>query len=205
LKLAGLYAITPDAWPTERLLTVSEAVLRGGARVLQYRDKTRDQTLRREQATALLALCHRYAVPCLINDDLPLALEIGADGVHLGEDDGDLCAARTALGPQRILGVTCYQHLARATEAARQGADYVAFGAAYASASKPAAPVVDHALLAAAAVLLPLPVVAIGGITAANAPVLIGLGVASVAVIDAVFGAHDPRAAAQALSNLFSS
>lgn len=129
--LRGLYAVTPDVAHIARLLALSEQVLAGKPALLQYRNKTADATLRRAQARALQRLCRAAGVPFIVNDDLALALEIDADGAHLGRDDGPPAAARTALGTQRILGLTCYSDWSRATEGAEVGADYIAFGAMF--------------------------------------------------------------------------
>ncbi|TAH45516.1 MAG: thiamine phosphate synthase [Betaproteobacteria bacterium] len=202
-RLRGLYAITPDEADTARLLALAERVLQGRPALLQYRNKFASPTQRREQAQGLLALCRAAEVPLLINDDLALALEIGADGAHLGRDDGDPAAARETLGPGRILGVTCYSAFERAQHGARAGADYVAFGAMYASPSKPQAPRAPFELLARARRELRLPVAAIGGITLDNAAPLIAAGADLLAVISDVFAAADPAARATAYRPLF--
>ena len=135
--LRGLYAITPDEIDTDRLLALTDRVLAGAPALLQYRNKLAGPVLRREQALALLERCRAAGVPLLINDDLALALEIGADGAHLGRDDGEPAAARRALGASRILGVSCYADWARASAAAEAGVDYPAFGAVFPAANKP--------------------------------------------------------------------
>lgn len=203
MKLKGLYAVTPDLADTDGLLRRTEQALEGGAMLVQYRNKPAG-ALRREQASALLALCRRQGVPLVINDDLPLALALGADGAHLGRDDGDLAAARAALGPGRILGVSCYDDPERAREARRIGADYVAFGSFFASPTKPAAVRAPLALLAEAKAACGLPVCAIGGITLHNAPQLIEAGADLLAVISDLFEAPDIRARAAAYTSLFS-
>ena len=176
-RLSGLYALTPDLADTAELLRRARAALLGGARLLQYRNKGADGAQRREQAGALLGLCREFGAPLIVNDDLGLALEIGADGAHLGREDGDLAAARAALGPGRLLGVSCYDAMERAREAKRNGADYVAFGSFFASPTKPAAVRAPLALPAQARAELGLPVCAIGGITLQNAPQLLAAGV----------------------------
>src|SRR4051812_33326966 len=130
--VSGLYAITPDEADTGALVARVEQALQGGARLLQYRNKGASADLRREQATALLPLCRAHGVPLIINDHLGLALDVGADGVHLGAEDGDLPAARRALGPVRLLGASCYNRYELALAARAAGADHVAFGAAFA-------------------------------------------------------------------------
>ena len=202
--LSGLYAVTPDLADTTELLRRVGQALQGGLRLLQYRNKPAAAALRREQAGALLALCRAQGVPLVINDDLQLALEIGADGAHLGHEDGDLAAARAALGPGKLLGISCYDDIGRAREAKRVGADYVAFGSFFASPTKPAAVRAPLTLLGAAKAGLGLPVCAIGGITLQNAPQLIAAGADLLAVITDLFEAPDIRARAAAYTSLFS-
>ena len=202
--LSGLYAVTPDLDDTTELLRRVGQALQGGLRLLQYRNKPAAAALRREQAGALHALCRAQGVPLVINDDLQLALEIGADGAHLGREDGDLAAARAALGPGKLLGISCYDDIGRAREAKRVGADYVAFGSFFASPTKPAAVRAPLTLLGAAKAGLGLPVCAIGGITLQNAPQLIAAGADLLAVITDLFEAPDIRARAAAYTSLFS-
>lgn len=204
MRLRGLYAITDGALLAGRLLPAVEAALAGGARVLQYRDKSGDAARRRQEATDLLALCRRLRVPLLINDDVELALAVGADGVHLGRGDGPLRAARERLGPDAIIGATCHDSLDFAAEARAAGASYLAFGAMYPSATKPGATAATPATLSAAR-RLGLPVVAIGGITADNAAPVIAAGADCVAVISDLWTATDITARARALSDLFES
>ena len=200
---AGLYAVTPDEPDTPRLLAVVEAALAGGARALQYRNKSADANLRLAQGRALLALCREYRRPLIINDHLDLALALDADGLHLGVEDGALAEAKTRLGGGRILGASCYDRLESALEAQRAGATYVAFGSFFPSSVKPGAVRAPLSLLAAAHAELSVPIVAIGGITHDNAPRLIEAGAHGVAVISALFGAPDVRAAARDFSALF--
>lgn len=199
---SGVYALTPECADTARLLQVVEAALKGGVAAVQYREKTGDVALRHEQASELLALCHRYGVPLIINDDLRLADLTDADGVHLGREDAGLREARIILGAKKIVGVSCYQSLAMAREAEAMGADYVAFGSFYASPTKPQAQRAPLQLLHDAAGLK-VPVVAIGGITAENAAEVIEAGADAIAVISALFDAPDVEAAARALNRLF--
>ena len=201
--LRGLYAITPDETDTARLLALTERVLAGKPALLQYRNKLAGPALRRAQALALLERCRAADVPLLINDDLALALEIGADGAHLGRDDGEPAAARRALGASRILGVTCYADWARASAAAEAGVNYLAFGAIFPSATKPHAPSAPLALISRARRELKLPVAAIGGITLANAAQVLAAGADLLAVVSDVFGAEDPAARAAAYRALF--
>lgn len=198
----GLYAITPDEASTAALVARVEPVLAAGVACLQYRNKTADAALRREQAAALVPLCRRMGVPLIVNDDVELALQVGSDGVHLGGDDGDIAAARERLGASMLIGASCYDSLDRAVHAARCGADYVAFGAFHPSPTKPLARRADPGLLARSA-SIGLPRVAIGGITPANAPALVAAGADLVAVISGVFDAADPHAAARAYIDAF--
>lgn len=199
--LRGLYAITPDEGDTARLLARVAPVIDAGAALLQYRNKRVDARRRREQALALQQLC-AGRIPLIVNDDWTLAAEIGADGAHVGGSDGDLREARVALGPDAILGASCYDSLERAHDAVEAGADYIAFGAFFPSTTKPAARRADVALLHDSR-SLGIPRVAIGGITPSNAPRLIDAGVELIAVIGGLFDAPDPRAAARAYIDLF--
>jgi thiamine-phosphate pyrophosphorylase len=203
-EVCGLYAVTPDVSDTPVLLAAAEAALGGGARLLQYRNKSASSALRLAQARALLALCRKFRVPLIINDHLDLALAVDADGLHLGAEDDSLTAARARLGPEKILGVSCYGELERAREAERLGADYVAFGSFFPSSVKPGAVCAPLALLRNAKRRLATPVMAIGGITVDNAPQLIAAGADGVAVISALFGADDVKLAARRFSALFS-
>ena len=201
--ITGLYAITPDIADTDTLLLRTRAALTGGARVLQYRNKTASAALRREQAKALQALCMEFAVPLIINDHLDLALDVDAAGLHLGGDDGDIAAARAQLGPAKLLGASCYNRIELAQSAVAAGADHIAFGSFFASGIKPDAVRPPLDLISRAKQQFRLPVVAIGGITPHNAAQLIAAGVDAVAVISAVFTAHDVAAAARDFQTLF--
>ena len=186
--IAGLYAITR---PGPALLTEVAAGLAGGVRVLQYRDKGQDPTRRLHEARELLALCRQHQVPLLINDDVELAVAVGADGVHLGQGDASLAVARGRLGESAIIGVTCHDRLDLAEAAAQGGANYLAFGAMFASPTKPAAIACPLATLTRARALFSLPLVAIGGITPDNAGQVIQAGADAVAVISALWEAPD--------------
>lgn len=200
LPRGGLYAITDG--PRDDLVAACAAVLRGGAAMLQYRDKSDDLTRRTHEAHALAQLCAQRGVPLIVNDDIELAAAIGAAGVHLGEHDGDVAAARARLGAHAIVGVSCYDSLERAQELAAEGADYLAFGAFFPSPTKPqarrATPVLLHAARA-----LQRPLVAIGGITPDNAAALIAAGADFVAAISGVFASVDPQGAARRYCDLF--
>lgn len=199
--LRGLYLITPDETDTARLLARVGAVL-DQAVLLQYRNKRADAALRRSQAAALAPLCRAAGVRLIVNDEAALAAEIGADGVHLGGTDGDPAAARRLLGAEALIGVSCYDSLARARAAAEAGADYIAFGAFFPSATKPHARHATFDLLRDSAPL-GLPRVAIGGIAPDNARSVVAAGADLIAVIGAVFDAPDPVAAARACRHAF--
>jgi thiamine-phosphate pyrophosphorylase len=201
MRLRGLYAITPDSADSERLLQRVPAVLQAGPAALQYRNKLAGAAQRRAEARALAGMCRRHGVPLIVNDDVDLALEVDAAGVHLGRDDGTLPAARARLGA-KLLGASCYDSLAQARAAVAQGADYVAFGSVFPSPTKPAAVRAPLALFGAARAL-GVPLVGIGGITLENAPALIAAGADCVAVISALFDAPDPGATARAFAQLF--
>ena len=185
--LRGLYAITPDGLPEATLLAKAEAVLAGGAAVLQLRDKSDDAARRLRLAQALAALCRRFGARFIVNDDLALALAAGADGLHLGVDDGDLLAARRALPPGAILGASCYADIELARRAVAAGADYVAFGAVHPSSTKPLAVRAPLSLLGRARAELGVPVCAIGGITLANAAEIVAAGADLIAVVSDLF------------------
>jgi thiamine-phosphate pyrophosphorylase len=199
----GVYAITPETADTEHLLMQVEAALAGGVAAVQYRDKSDDVARRHEQVSELVALCHRFNVPLIVNDDLRLADLCDADGVHLGRDDSSLREARIILGKDKFVGASCYQSLELALAAQAAGADYVAFGSFFASPTKPAAGRAGLDLLRHAAPLIHVPLVVIGGITPANAPQLLDAGADSLAVLSALFDAPDIRASARLLNQLF--
>jgi thiamine-phosphate pyrophosphorylase len=199
----GLYAITPGEPDTDRLLVLVRAALTGGAAAIQYRSKDASTSLRRKQARALAELCREHGVPLIVNDDVGLVHEAGADGAHLGADDGDLAGARRQLGPDKLLGASCYNRLDLAIAAKAAGADYVAFGAVFASPTKPAAARAPLALFAEARRAVGLPLVAIGGITPENAAAVIAAGADAVAVISALFDAPDVAVRAYAFKRLF--
>lgn len=200
--IAGLYAITPDIADTGRLLVAARAAVEGGARVVQYRNKKASATRRLEHAIGLAAVCEKFGALFIVNDDVRLAAEVDADGVHLGRDDGDIAAARKRLGPKKFIGASCYDDLARARAAQEAGADHLAFGSVFASGTKPGAVRAPLSLFAAARGL-GLPLVAIGGITAANAAEVVNAGADAVAVISDLFDAPDIRARAEQFSRLF--
>jgi thiamine-phosphate pyrophosphorylase len=201
LARRGLYAITPErSLRGEALIAAVTAALDGGAVMVQYRAKRGASAA---EALALHHACQARGVPLIVNDDPVLALDVGAAGVHLGRDDAAIAAARALLGERAIIGASCYDDLGRATEAVRAGADYVAFGRFYPSATKPQAVPAPPALLTEARRQLAVPIVAIGGITPDNGAALITAGADLLAVVDGVFGAVDPRQAAARYQSLF--
>lgn len=200
LPRQGLYAITDG--PRPDLLRAVAAALRGGATLLQYRDKTGEHARRLAEMRALRALCTQHRVPLIVNDDVELALAAGADGVHLGERDSELAAARVCLGAGAIIGVSCYDSIERARQLTAAGADYLAFGAFYPSPTKPNAKRATVELLRDAK-SFGLPLVAIGGITADNAQPLLDAGADFLAAISGVFGQADCAGAARKYAALF--
>lgn len=201
--ISGLYAITRETDNTAHLLTSVTAALHGGASVVQYRDKSGDVARQHEQASELLLLCRRRNVPLIINDSLRLADLVGADGVHLGSDDGSVQEARIILGHDKIIGVSCYESLPQALAAQAAGADYVAFGSFFPSLTKPGAIRAELSLLRQASRVIHRPIVAIGGVTLQNAESLIMAGADAVAVISALFDSDNVTDAAWQFADLF--
>jgi len=198
----GLYAVTPESLSGDKLVERVAGALTGGARVIQYRDKSSDSAQRRRDAERLLELCKRHRAPLVINDDVALAREIGADGVHVGKDDAAIDVARHELGNDAIIGVSCYNQARLALDAQAAGASYIAFGSFFPSLTKPGAVRATIELVAEARASINVPIVGIGGITAENAPALLAAGVDSLAVVNAVFG-HDTEKGAAAFAALF--
>ena len=199
-RLAGLYAITAGARPDADLPTQVGAALRGGARLIQYRDKGRDAGRRLDEARQLQALCAIAGALFVVNDDVALASAVGADGVHLGEDDEDPRAVRDQTKGALLVGVSCYDSLERAVRAQASGVDYVAFGAFYTSPTKPQARSASVTLLKDARAALHIPVCAIGGITAANGRTLVAAGADMLAVSSALFRPTDIETTAKEMS-----
>lgn len=207
MKLRGLYAITDSQLLAGRFLAYVEAALEGGVTLLQYRDKSQDHAGRLGEAEALKALCERYNTRLIINDDAELAARLGV-GVHLGQTDGPLTPARTLLGRSAIIGATCHAQLDLAEQAAREGADYVAFGRFFNSVTKPGAPACNVQLLDDARGRIKLPIAVIGGITLDNAAPLVAHGADLLAVIHGLFGADSTAEVtrrARAFNALFAS
>ena len=204
MRLRGLYAITPDeanAAELEAAVAKLFAAAARGCAALQYRNKSAEAAVRLEQALRLANLAHRHRVPFIVNDDVQLAIAVDADGVHLGRDDGDVGAARAAL-PGKLLGVSCYDSIAGARIAVAAGADYVAFGSVFPSATKPGAVRAPLRLFTEARPL-GVPLVAIGGITPQNAAAVLHAGADALAVISALFDAPDIGARAREFARLF--
>ncbi|MEI2263116.1 thiamine phosphate synthase [Stenotrophomonas indicatrix] len=193
----GVYLITPDEPDTARLLARTAPLLAAGATWLQYRNKTASDALRREQATALQALCAAHGVPLIVNDDPALAQAIGAAGVHLGGTDGDIGAARSLLGPDAIIGASCYDQLANAERAVAAGASYVAFGAFFPTTTKVTSSRAHPDLLRQSAAL-GVPRVAIGGLSPDNVGPIIDAGADLLAVVSGIYAAQDPVATQRA-------
>jgi len=212
--ISGLYAVTPELADTESLLWMVSQAISGGARLFQYRNKSADRDCMLEQATALRKLTGEAGAQLIINDDFELALRVSADGVHLGRGDfagqpvpGLISAIRQqalASGiPSFIVGISCYDQLERAIAAENAGANYVAFGSFYPSATKPDAVRANPALIVKAKRQLSLPIVAIGGITVQNAPELIAAGADALAVVTALFNSEDIQSRASAFIALY--
>ncbi|OQS46486.1 thiamine phosphate synthase [Chromobacterium violaceum] len=201
-RVEGLYAVTPDGLDDARLFALAAAALAGGARALQYRDKSGDAGRRLRQVAELQRLCRAHGALFIVNDDVELAERIGADGVHLGRDDGDIAAARVRLGADAVIGASCYDRVELARAALAAGASYVAFGAVFSSRTKPHAAAAPLSLFADAAAL-GANAVAIGGITAGNAGRAVEAGADAIAVIGSLFDADDTAAAARALAGWF--
>ena len=205
-KLRGLYAITDSKLLGEgRLLPYAEAAVKGGARLLQYRDKSHDDARRLREAEALREICDRHGTRLIINDDAELAARLGV-GLHLGQEDGSLSVARALLGRKAIIGGTCHARLDLAEQAIREGASYIAFGRFFDSNTKPGAPAATPDLLTEAHQRFNVPIAAIGGVTLDNAPGLIAQGASLIAVIHALFAADtasEVERRARAFSELF--
>jgi thiamine-phosphate pyrophosphorylase len=197
--MRGLYAITPDLADTEALLRKVEEALKAGVAMLQYRNKILSKDKRLLQAKELAPLARGYGVPFIVNDDVEIALAVGANGAHLGNEDGDLAAARAKLAG-KILGASCYDDLETARAAVRAGADYVAFGSVFPSPTKPEA---VRAPLSLFGNDVGVPLCAIGGITLKNAPALVAAGADLLAVISDLFDAPDIGARAGDYHKLF--
>ena len=202
--LKGLYIVTPDWDETDRLLVITEKALKGGAALVQYRHKTAAAPQRREQAAALQALCRRYGVPFIVNDYVDLCLELDADGIHVGGTDESVASVRARVGPDKIVGASCYGEMDLVRGAVGEGASYVAFGGFYPSRIKEYEVTTPARIIGDAKKELPhVPSCAIGGITLENAIPLVEQGVDMISVISSVYMADDPEAAARAFADLY--
>lgn len=204
LPTHGLYAITGDGLGDDALLAAVAAAIRGGAALVQYRDKRSAPAAQLQLGQRLLQLCRAHRVALIVNDDVALAARLGADGVHLGKDDADPAAAREALGNDAIVGVSCYDSLERARRAQALGASYAAFGRFFPSGSKPQATPASLNTLRQARAELSLPLAAIGGVTPDNGAALLMAGADFLCAIEGVFGQADVESAARAYCRLFS-
>lgn len=203
-RLHGLYSVTDEKLiAAEQFSAIIEQILRGGASIIQYRNKSHDENLRKNQCIELRQLCNQYKALLIINDDIELARRVKADGVHLGLNDSSISQARTVLGKKAIVGVSCYDRFDLAQQAQNEGADYVAFGTFFPSAIKPEACVADIKLLIQAKQQLSIPVCAIGGINIDNATQLVNSGADMIAVISGLLTQKDIASSAQKLSALF--
>lgn len=201
--LRGLYLVTPDWDDTERLLGVTDLALTAGASMVQYRHKSASPALRAEQGAALLALCRSHSRPLVINDHIDLCRDLDADGVHVGGLDVPVAQARALLGPDKIVGASCYGELKLAETAQEAGASYVAFGGFYPSPVKKYTFVTSPELIEVWRDRVSLPMVVIGGMTPSNAAPLVRRGAAMVAAITSVYAAEDPETAVREFCALF--
>lgn len=201
--MKGLYIVTPDWDDTDKMVAATEAALKGGVALVQYRHKTASAELRKEQASRLLDLCRQYDRPLVINDFVELCMELGADGIHVGGTDAPVAEVRKAIGPDKILGASCYGSLELAHKAHEAGANYVAFGGFYPSRVKKYEVSTPVDIITRAKQQLPVPVVVIGGMTQENSVPLIRAGSDMVAAISSVYMTDDPQAAAEAFVDLF--
>ena len=202
-KLRGLYVITDPQLCDDNLVNMVEQAIMGGAKIIQYRNKTAGTQQQLKECLVLKALCKKHAAIFIINDNVELALESNADGVHLGQTDADINTARKLLGKNKIIGITCHSDINKAVSAQQQSANYVAFGRFFPSKTKPDAPPAKVEILAQARSQIQIPIVAIGGISVENAPVLIDTGADMLAVIHAIFAQNNIKQAAEKFNALF--
>ncbi len=203
-QLRGLYAITDEKLIAENIFTSTvEQALLGGARIIQYRDKSTNVKKRLSQASALKTICDQHNAILIINDDIELALEVDADGVHIGINDTALADARTKIGEKKIIGVSCYNKFELAEQAVAEGANYIAFGSFFSSQIKPNAAQATPDLLMKAKHQFDIPICAIGGITSENANVLIESGADMLAIISDIYASDNVLAASQRIKQLF--
>jgi thiamine-phosphate pyrophosphorylase len=203
-RLRGLYAITDEKLiPEQKFSEALELALRGGASIIQYRDKTTDRKKRLQQASRLCELCQQYQALSIINDDIELAKAVSADGVHLGKDDMSLAKAQEQLGESAVIGISCYNDIELAINAQQHGASYVAFGAMFNSTTKPQAVIAGPDIVTQARKHIDIPVCCIGGIDTGNAQQLVQSGTDMIAVISTLFAADNIEQKAQKLAGSF--
>ena len=201
--LRGLYIVTPDWDDTDKLVNATAQAIEGGATLVQYRHKTADAVLRKQQATALLQVCRQHQVPFIINDYVDLCLELDADGIHVGGTDASVAAVRAQVGADKIVGASCYGTLQLGHDAWQAGASYVAFGGFYPSRVKKYEFKTEPAIVAESKRESPVPVVVIGGMTQDNCLPLIAQGCDMVAAISSVYMTQDVKGAAEQFAALF--
>lgn len=190
-EMLRLYAVTDRAWVGRQTLPQQvEAALKGGATMIQLREKELDDAALLAEAQEICALCKAYHVPFILNDNVPLAKLCDADGVHVGQEDMAAAEARRLLGPGKIVGVSAH-NVAEAQKAFADGADYLGCGAMFTTHTKQNVHVITNELLSEVCASVPIPVVAIGGIHKDNLLTLAGTGIAGVALVTAIFGAED--------------
>jgi len=201
--IKGLYAITPDSADLNTLIQKTKSAIEGGAFMVQYRSKIQDRDVKMQQCAAILRLCRKYEIPCIVNDDVDMCRILEADGVHLGEKDDNIAEVRHILGEDAIIGSSCYDQLDRAKSAQKEGASYVAFGAMFPTSTKPNAPRATLALLKDAKREIEIPIVAIGGITVNNAHDVIKTGIDAIAVINSLYEAKSIKETAETFVKMF--
>lgn len=202
-RLRGLYAITDETLiPEAQFHHIIKQALQGGAGIIQYRDKSDNLEKRKKQASELRMLCNQYDALLLINDDLELARLVNADGIHLGEKDATISEARSFLGEDAIIGISCYNQLELAIKAENEGANYIAFGAFFTSPIKPEARTAELDLIVEAKQRLTTPICAIGGINLNNAKKVFDAGADMVAVISGIFAQPQVKAVSRQISDL---
>lgn len=199
----GLYVVTPDWDDTQKLVDTTELAIQGGASLVQYRHKTASDALRLTQAKALQAVCREHNVPFIVNDYVALAADIDADGVHVGGTDMAVTNARAVMGPDRIVGSSCYGDMERAIAAQKEGASYAAFGGFYPSRVKKYAVTTSPEIIAQAKKIITIPVVVIGGMTPDNVAPLIAQGADMVAAVSGVYMQEDVAEAASLFCDFF--
>jgi len=203
-ELKGLYVITDKKLiPRDRFVSTVEKAIKGGANIVQLREKDTPHEEICRIGKSVLQLTKDYGIPLIVNDSPELAKEIGTDGVHLGEYDESIEHARSVLGAEAIIGVSCYGQIERGINAEQGGADYVVFGTPYYTPTKPdRAPTSFDVVKEAKRLITTIPIFAIGGITAQNAGVVLETGVDGIAVVTSVFGSPDPEASARELTSI---